>query len=299
MNIKFNTNQTPISNSWKNNALNNQQSLVSKLMGTKITKGSSVVLDLSDDGLAKSKNMNVGSNARMHQGNVYKKSSVEDVMKYLENTDDAIVYDISDGVLYLDKVNMSCNIKDLKNAMNHNSPKTVEVKDNSISFDDKSYYKFSGSGGKEHTVLSFGGKLTDLFSDGYDKEEDDYMHFWNSIAQKDPTYVPSQYSNAEVRKRLADAGIKTGFFDISIGNNKTTQFLSQGKYSSAVYSKEQYDDYYYNHIQSGNLTRKYEAGTVIKIAGEDYTVDDNGKIDVPYGVDIWDIEYPDNSNVKK
>lgn len=72
MNIKFNANQTPINNSWKNNALRNQLSLVSKLMGTKTTKGSSVVLDLSDDGLAKSKNMNVGSNARMHQGNVYK-----------------------------------------------------------------------------------------------------------------------------------------------------------------------------------------------------------------------------------
>lgn len=55
MNIKFNANQTPINNSWKNNALRNQLSLVSKLMGTKTTKGSSVVLDLSDDGLAKSK----------------------------------------------------------------------------------------------------------------------------------------------------------------------------------------------------------------------------------------------------
>lgn len=299
MNIKFNANQTPINNSWKNNALRNQQSLVSKLMGTKTTKGSSVVLDLSDDGLAKSKNMNVGSNARMHQGNVYKKSSVEDVMKYLENTDDAIVYDISDGVLYLDKVNMSCNIKDLKNAMNHNSPKTVDIKDNSISFDDKSYYRFEDGSGKEHKVLSFGGRLTDLFSDGYDQDEDDYMNFWNCMARKDPTFVPSEYSNGEVRKRLADAGIKTGFFDISIGKNKTTQFLSQGKNSSAVYSKEQYDEYYHNHIQSGNLTRKYEPGTVIKIAGEDYTIDDKGKIDVPYGVDIWDIEYPDKSNIKK
>jgi len=50
---------------------------------------------------------------------------------------------------------------------------------------------------------------------------------------------------------------------------------------------------------SGNITNHYKTGAVIKIDGTDYTVDENGKIDVPYGVDIFDIKFPSYYEEKK
>ena len=60
------------------------------------------------------------------------------------------------------------------------------------------------------------------------------------------------------------------------GRKETTQYLSQGKNSVAVYSREQYDERYYNHIQSGNLTKGYNMGTVFKIGGKEYAVNGDG-----------------------
>ena len=101
-----------------------------------------------------------------------------------------------------------------------------------------------------------------------------------------------EYSPNDVRERLADAGVKTGFFTVTIGDRSATQFLTQGKNAVAVYSKEQYDQRYSNHIMNGRISRNYKSGDVFTIAGKEYTVDNNGKLDVPYGEDIWDVEYP-------
>jgi hypothetical protein len=36
----------------------------------------------------------------------------------------------------------------------------------------------------------------------------------------------------------------------------------------------------------------YAVGSVFEIGGKDYILDENKKLDIPYGADIYDIEYP-------
>ena len=116
-------------------------------------------------------------------------------------------------------------------------------------------------------------------------------NFWMRLTQN-PTFMGLTYSAEDTRNRLHNAGIQKGFFQVTVGDHTATQFLSEGKNAAAVYSKAYYDDQYYNFIKSGGISRDYKSGDVFRIGGKEYTVDNNGKLDVPYGEDIWDVEYP-------
>lgn len=191
----------------------------------------------------------------------------------------------------------SFSVSDLNNI--HLPTKEMSVDDNHVVFDKSSYYQFTGKDGQVHYVSSTDhGSLGTVIYPGndekWDAESADFASFWQAMARKNPTGVSLEYSPNEVRERLADAGVKPGFFSITIGANTANQFLSQGKYAVAIYSKEQYDDYYYNTIMSGNLSKDYEPGSVFKFAGQEYVVNENRKLDIPYGVDIWDLESPSN-----
>jgi len=119
----------------------------------------------------------------------------------------------------------------------------------------------------------------------------DNYNFWMRLTQ-DPTFMGLTYSAEDIRNRLHSAGIQKGFFQVTVGEHTATQFLSEGKNTAAVYSKAYYDDQYYNYVKSGGICRDYESGDVFKIDGEEYTVNADRKLDVPYGVDIWNIEWP-------
>ena len=109
---------------------------------------------------------------------------------------------------------------------------------------------------------------------------------------QNPTFMGLTYSAEDTRNRLHSAGIQKGSFQVSVGDHTATQFLSEGKNAAAVYSKAYYDDQYYNYVKSGGICRDYEPGDVFKIDGEEYTVTADRKLDVPYGADIWNIEWP-------
>lgn len=174
--------------------------------------------------------------------------------------------------------------------------KTVSIGNNAVSFDKYSYYKFTGKDGKEHTIMSLGNSLgTGITGDySYDKEAADYINFWNSLARQTPSGIYLKFSNEEIRSRLAEAGIQNGFFTVTIGGRSVTHFLSQGKNASAVHSKEQYDDRY-NSIISGRAFHNYEPGQKVMIGGKEYILDENKKIDIEYGEDLYDIQIV-NSN---
>lgn len=101
------------------------------------------------------------------------------------------------------------------------------------------------------------------------------------------TSVNAKFSSGEVRSRLAQAGIEDGFFTVTIGGRETTHFLSQGKNSLAVYSKEQYDERY-QAIKNGTMFKRY-AGSTVSIGGKEYAVGEDGKVDIEYGEDVFDI----------
>lgn len=119
----------------------------------------------------------------------------------------------------------------------------------------------------------------------------DNYNFWMRLTQN-PTFMGLTYSAEDTRNRLYSAGIQKGFFQVTVGDHTATQFLSEGKNAAAVYSKAYYDDQYYNYIKSGGICRDYEPGDVFKIDGDEYTVTADRKLDVPYGADIWNIEWP-------
>ena len=291
MNIHFNSNKMNIN--WNNTKLANQQKLVSTLFGNKNGK-SSGVLNQSLDGDVYSKGVEKTDYIYTAKGRTSGRCSAEEMVKDIERVaKNGYSWSVDGDTFTLGNTGKSCSLKELQKALNYDNPKTMEVKDNTISFEGTSYYKFTDDSGKEHKVLALAGVLTDIFGD-YDKEAVEYSNFWNNISRKNTTLLGMSYSYADVRSRLSNLGIKTGFFNINIGTEKQTQFFSQGKYTSPVYSREQYDYEYYNHIKSGNITRNFEPGTKLKVGGVEYTVDENRKIDVPYGADIWDVEYPSN-----
>lgn len=226
------------------------------------------------------------------KGTLSGKNSAKQVIEAMEQSADKGFEFWTEGNTFYLGNGMSCSIKELQAALGKNSAKEMSVTDNQVIFDNNSYYKFTDKSGKEHSVVSFAGALTSGIGT-WNQEAANYANFWNCMARKDTTFISMNYSPDEVRSRLKQAGIETGFFTISVGGKETTQYLSQGKNSAAVYSKEQYEERYYNHIQSGNLTKGYQAGDVFKIGGKEYTVNDDSKVNVPYGADIWDIQYPD------
>lgn len=116
-------------------------------------------------------------------------------------------------------------------------------------------------------------------------------NFWMRLTQN-PTFMGLTYSAEDTRNRLHNAGIQKGFFQVTVGDHTATQFLSEGKNAAAVYSKAYYDDQYYNFVKSGEICRDYEPGAVFKIDGEEYAVSEDRRLDVPYGADIWNIEWP-------
>ncbi len=182
------------------------------------------------------------------------------------------------------------NPDELNAALGKGNRKTASVGNNVISFDKYSYYKFTGKDGKEHSILSFGGALhTGLFGDKtYDKEAADYVDFWNGLSGKTPPGISIKFSNGEIRSRLADAGIQNGFFTVTVGGRTATHYLSQGKDTAAVHSKEQYDERY-DRMTSGRFFKQFQAGQKVTVSGKEYVLGEDKKLDIEYGTDIFEL----------
>lgn len=222
------------------------------------------------------------------KGTLVGKNSAKEVIEAMnQSADKGFEFWVEGDTFHLGN-GMSCSTKELQAALGKNSARELSVTDNRVTFDNNSYYKFTGGDGKEHSVVSLAGTLT-AGGGAWDKEAGDYANFWNCMAQKDPTFISMSYSNEEIRSRLAEAGIQTGFFSVSVGGKEVTQFLSQGKNSVAVHSKAQYDNYY-NHITSESFLREFEVGHKFTIAGKEYTLGTDKKLDIAYGEDVFDFQ---------
>lgn len=136
--------------------------------------------------------------------------------------------------------------------------------------------RWSSSAANGERIMQAGTKLRDEYN------------FWIRLT-RDPTFLSEEYSTDFVRKHLAEAGIKTGFFTVTVGNHSATQFFTQGKNAVAVYSKEQYDQQY-DYLRSDRFLMNYNVGHRFKIGGKEYVLGDEKKLDIQYGEDIFDIQ---------
>lgn len=183
------------------------------------------------------------------------------------------------------------DLNELLAALGKGNEKSISVSNNTITINNNSYYKFTGKDGKEHTVLSVGGALhTGLLGrSSYDKEAADFVNFWNALGRENPSGVNVKFSNEEIRSRLADAGIQNGFFTVNFGGRTVTHYLSQGENSLAVHSKQQYDNRYHM-LTSEHFLSRFEVGHKFMIGGKEYILGEDKKLDIEYGVDVFDFQ---------
>ena len=136
------------------------------------------------------------------------------------------------------------------------------------------YYKSSGINESEI--------LKDFGNRGY--------QFWARLVHPSVTFMPLTFPPDETRSRLDNAGIKTGFFTVTVGSHSSEKFYTQGKYVPPVQSKADYDRQY-TVIHSEGYLSHFEPGQKLRIGGKEYQLSEDRKINVPYGEDIWDIEF--------
>lgn len=182
-----------------------------------------------------------------------------------------------------------------------------QAKNNVMDFGSNSYFKYTSADGREHLLYtSEGGAIGAVTSDDirmggapYDGTLQRYASFWNYMMGKHPEYIGLSFTDEEVKGYLKEAGIKKGFFTIKMSGRETTQFLSESKYSSGVHSKEEYDEQYAALTSTSHLLSEYAPGDVFKVEGKEYVLSESHTLNIPYGEDIYDIEYPKNYSYGK
>ena len=178
-----------------------------------------------------------------------------------------------------------------------NPDRCLEAKavNNSIIFQTGNYYKFTDENGKTHVLTCSYGDLRQPYSDTsrgiVDDTSYDISKFWNMLSENG-TYMGLYYSKDMQRKLLNDAGVTEGFFSVQVGDNRQEYYYSNGVAGVAV-PKWRYDNTYNMFMTQNDIVfRDYEPGSVFKIGGKEYVLSEDRKLDIPYGADIYDIEYP-------
>lgn len=169
----------------------------------------------------------------------------------------------------------------------------IKAENNEIVFERGKYYKFQDREGKYHVLDCRGNSVSQPYSEQTMKlqnEESDQMgKFWGCIGCEG-VYGSKYYSDEEQKKILNDAGIKDGFFSVQVGEKRQELFLSSGT-AGTVVPKMRYDGTY-NMFMHTNILDDYAVGSVFVIGGKEYILDENKKLDIPYGADIYDIKFP-------
>lgn len=102
----------------------------------------------------------------------------------------------------------------------------------------------------------------------------------------------------DIEKRISGKGRQGGSMNIRFSgfsnSLQATQFYSATKTTSPIQSKERYDARYKNLTSGGILLDEYEAGDIFKIGDKEYILSENHTLDIPYGEDIYNLEYPSN-----
>ncbi len=170
----------------------------------------------------------------------------------------------------------------------------IKAENNRLVLEEGKYYKFTDGDGKTHVLTCGKYHLTNPYSDNCRGIVDETGYrigkFW-SILSQDATYMALYYSHEEERQLLNNAGITEGFFTIQLGSRKQEYYYSNGNAGVSV-AKWHYDDTYDMYMRGGGILSAYEVGSVFKIGGKEYVLSEEKKLDIPYGADIYDVEYP-------
>ena len=175
----------------------------------------------------------------------------------------------------------------------------IKAENNNVVFESGNYYKFTGSDGKNHIMACCHNRTlkqpgSDLWRGVRDSTSQKATLFWDLLAF-DSTYINLYFSDEEERKFLNDAGVEEGFFTVQVGCKKATHYYS--KDGNTINTKEVYDFRYDSMTKSGVWFYRWLPGSVFKVDGKEYVLSENKTLDIPYGENIYDLEYPPKSEM--
>lgn len=179
--------------------------------------------------------------------------------------------------------------------------KLSEIKacNNTIDFGQNKYFKYVSSDGTSHVLFAENKSVGVPYSEHmrgaeYDAIAQRYSHFWRYMMSDDPVYVGLTYSDDDIDEFMNQAGIEHGFFTVKMGNQEATQYYTKSENTSAVQSKKRYDSRYEHITSTGYQLMNYEPGSVFKLNGKEYILSEKHTLNIPYGEDLWCLEYPSN-----
>ncbi|MBR4573981.1 MAG: hypothetical protein IKO16_03640 [Lachnospiraceae bacterium] len=175
----------------------------------------------------------------------------------------------------------------------------IRAKDGVVSFDAGNYYRYTDKTGYTHVFTCtedyLGQPQTELSAHRQNENTHIIGKFWRMLAQNG-TYIDLYFSREDQIKYLNDADITNGFFKVQIGSCKQEYYLSNGRKGGPIVAKKNYDAYYQHLMSPGIKLINYyfSPGDTVRIGEKEYIMKDDYSLDIPYGEDIWGIEYPDH-----
>ena len=170
----------------------------------------------------------------------------------------------------------------------------IKAINNSVIINNDAYYEYTDNNGKQHIFSCKDNHLGQPYSDQIagrvDKETFEISKFWN-LMSKDGTYVGLYRSKEQIKSYLNEAGIYKGFFSVQVGDNKQEYFFSENKVE--ITKKRQYDIDYEMYTKIGfPFFNRFDVGDIIVVEGKEYPLKEDRTLDIPYGEDIYDIQFP-------
>ncbi len=172
--------------------------------------------------------------------------------------------------------------------------KEIKAENNIVTFERDSYYKYTTKDGIAHCMVSGKNSLNTPWSDAISGNADNvsYMtgRFWSLLTGRASVYISLDFSQEEQKRYLDNAGIKNGFFTVQVGDSKEKYYYSGG--DTVIHPKWEYDEHFAAITSIGGLFSEEKPGDIFEIDGKEYVLSDKHTLYIPYGADIFNIQYP-------
>lgn len=178
--------------------------------------------------------------------------------------------------------------------------KEIKAENNVVTFQKNSYYKYTTKDGKSHCMVSGENSLNTPTSDAISGNTDNISHmtswFWDVLSGKESAYISLHHSEEKQREYLDAAGVKKGFFTVSVGDSKADHYYSGG--DTTIHPRWEYEEQYAAITSMGGLFSEEKPGDIFELDGKEYVLSDKHTLDIPYGADIFNIKYPRMLKIK-
>lgn len=182
----------------------------------------------------------------------------------------------------------------------------IKAVNNVVEVREGNYYQFKDINGKPHKLAcaqgSFGNPYSEFIRGDFDEESRKLGFFWKLLSGRG-IFNGLHFTREEMNYYLEQAGVQKGFFTVKVGEKQQDYLYTDVRSGRpGIIPRSQYDsDYKGITGQAGEIGTYYDykAGAIVIIDGEEYTVSERGTLDIPYGINIYDVKEPPKSELKE